>query len=145
MQSINKHLSLLFLPFSKFFLSPVCIRKSPGNYCIYSPQQVKHPRSHSALTHLRQQCYKEEKVIYPLSHQLLQICGRYDTRESGISTLYNGWQAPCFSRDEVAPNNNPDKMLIVLTGRGSPAPDSRTEIVFLHLHHQSTAITQSYL
>ncbi|KAJ6932359.1 hypothetical protein NC651_007940 [Populus alba x Populus x berolinensis] len=29
----------------------------------------------------------------------------------------------------------PDKMLLVLTGKGSPAPDSRREIVFLHLHH----------
>ncbi|KAJ7002790.1 hypothetical protein NC653_008106 [Populus alba x Populus x berolinensis] len=27
------------------------------------------------------------------------------------------------------------KMLVVLTGRGSPAPDRRREIVFLHLHH----------
>ncbi|KAJ6972189.1 hypothetical protein NC653_032694 [Populus alba x Populus x berolinensis] len=31
--------------------------------------------------------------------------------------------------------NNPDKMLLVLTGRGSPAPGSRREFVFLHLHH----------
>ncbi|KAJ6932212.1 hypothetical protein NC651_007813 [Populus alba x Populus x berolinensis] len=34
-----------------------------------------------------------------------------------------------------AANNNPDKMLLVLTGRGIPAPDSRREIVSLHLHH----------
>ncbi|KAJ6932213.1 hypothetical protein NC651_007813 [Populus alba x Populus x berolinensis] len=27
------------------------------------------------------------------------------------------------------------KMLLVLTGRGIPAPDSRREIVSLHLHH----------
>ncbi|KAJ6972188.1 hypothetical protein NC653_032694 [Populus alba x Populus x berolinensis] len=28
-----------------------------------------------------------------------------------------------------------NKMLLVLTGRGSPAPGSRREFVFLHLHH----------